>query len=54
LRDPDAQFCVAYGLTPTGACLVRPDGVVAWRAKEAERDPEGALDRVLRAVLCRR
>jgi 2-polyprenyl-6-methoxyphenol hydroxylase-like FAD-dependent oxidoreductase len=54
LRDPDGRFCAAYGLTATGACLVRPDGVVAWRAKEAERDPERTLDRVLSTVLFRR
>jgi aklavinone 12-hydroxylase len=33
------DFADAYGLSPGGATLVRPDGVVAWRAREAaERD----------------
>ena len=32
----DAEpFAAAYGLAPGGATLVRPDGVVAWRAREA-------------------
>ena len=28
------RFAAAYGLAPGGAALVRPDGVVAWRARE--------------------
>ena len=39
LRDREGRFCAAYGLDADGACLVRPDGFVAWRAKSAERDP---------------
>jgi 2-polyprenyl-6-methoxyphenol hydroxylase-like FAD-dependent oxidoreductase len=35
LRDPDGAFCAAYGIGPSGAALVRPDGYVAWRATEA-------------------
>jgi putative polyketide hydroxylase len=36
----DAEsFADAYGLSPGGATLVRPDGVVAWRARgRAGRD----------------
>jgi hypothetical protein len=30
--DPDGNFAESYGITPTGAVLVRPDGFVAWRA----------------------
>jgi putative polyketide hydroxylase len=30
----DAEgFAAAYGLSPGGATLVRPDGVVAWRSR---------------------
>ncbi len=25
------DFCGAYGITPDGAVLIRPDGHVAWR-----------------------
>ena len=27
-------FCDAYGIGPSGATLVRPDGYVAWRAQD--------------------
>lgn len=36
-------FRTAYGLDPTGASLIRPDGYIAWRAEEAPEDPAGAL-----------
>jgi putative polyketide hydroxylase len=50
LRDPDGRFCSAYGLSPAGACLVRPDGFVAWRAQAAEQDTAGSVERALRAI----
>jgi putative polyketide hydroxylase len=53
LRDPDRLFCPAYGLAPDGACLVRPDGVVAWRSRTAAANPAAALTQALRAVLDR-
>ena len=37
----------ADGVNPDGAVLVRPDGVIAWRAKEAAADPQTELRRVL-------
>jgi hypothetical protein len=47
LRDEDGpmgqRFCNSYGLSDTGASLVRPDGFVAWRAERAVSDPGGAL-----------
>jgi 2-polyprenyl-6-methoxyphenol hydroxylase-like FAD-dependent oxidoreductase len=44
-------FAGAYGLSPGGAVLVRPDGVVAWRARaDAQRDE---LERALEVALCR-
>jgi 2-polyprenyl-6-methoxyphenol hydroxylase-like FAD-dependent oxidoreductase len=46
-----------YGVTATGAVLVRPDGFVAWRAKEAVAQPAqtlaSVLDRVLSAPVVR-
>ena len=53
LRDPDLRFNEAYGLTGSGATLVRPDGFVAWRAKAMQPDPAGAVITALRAVLQR-
>lgn len=46
-------FTEAYGLEPSGAALVRPDGFVAWRAPALPRNPAAALTGALRRVLCR-
>jgi hypothetical protein len=51
--DVEGRFSSAYGVTATGATLVRPDGFIAWRAREAGEQPEQELNRVLRRVLCR-
>ncbi len=48
-----ADFCEAYGVTPQGAVLVRPDGFVAWRSRGMEPTPGAALARVTCAVLRR-
>jgi 2-polyprenyl-6-methoxyphenol hydroxylase-like FAD-dependent oxidoreductase len=53
MLDPEAQFATAYGLTLSGASLVRPDGFVAWRAKAAVQDPKNVLAKVLRTILMR-
>jgi putative polyketide hydroxylase len=54
LRDPENGFAAAYGITATGAALVRPDGFVAWRAKSSETKPQDTLKSVLARVLCNR
>ena len=51
LRDTQARFGDAYGLSPSGAALVRPDGFVAWAARALEKDPEKALAGALGALL---
>jgi putative polyketide hydroxylase len=53
LADPENRFCSTYGLSATGACLVRPDGFVGWRAKAIERDPSASLTKALHALLGR-
>jgi hypothetical protein len=45
--------CDAVGVSPTGAVLVRPDCVVAWRAVEGEAAPEATMARVFAAMLGR-
>ena len=42
-------FTDAYGITPDGACLVRPDGIVGWRSSGAFHRDEvaGALESIL-------
>jgi putative polyketide hydroxylase len=42
-----------YGVSPTGAALVRPDAFVAWRIWRRPRDPAQALITVLSRVLHR-
>ncbi len=40
----------AYGITPEGAVLVRPDFVIAWRAHGPQGDLARVLDRILSRV----
>ncbi|TDP93916.1 aklavinone 12-hydroxylase RdmE [Labedaea rhizosphaerae] len=49
---PDA-VAAKYGLGPTGASLIRPDAMVAWRAVEAPEDPTAALTAAVAAILDR-
>jgi hypothetical protein len=53
LKDPENGFGAAYGISASGATLLRPDGFVAWRSVAADRDAEGALRAALRSSLCR-
>jgi 2-polyprenyl-6-methoxyphenol hydroxylase-like FAD-dependent oxidoreductase len=52
LRDPGGGFDAAYGLEPGGCVLVRPDGFVAWRARNREGAARKRSKEVLSAVLC--
>jgi 2-polyprenyl-6-methoxyphenol hydroxylase-like FAD-dependent oxidoreductase len=54
LRDPGGGFAAAYGISASGAVLVRPDGFVAWRAHDATGASGVAMSDVLRALLLRR
>jgi putative polyketide hydroxylase len=53
LPVPDDSFTDAYGVSSTGAVLVRPDGFVAWRAHAAPNHPAETLAAALRAALMR-
>ena len=53
LTDPAGGFCAAYGITPSGAVLVRPDGFVAWRDKTGDEASVERIRSVLATVLCR-
>ena len=46
-------FPTAYGIGPSGASLVRPDGYVAWRASDHTPDAADRLATALRHVLAR-
>jgi len=47
LVDVDGRWPSAYGVTSTGAVLVRPDGFIAWRAEGHVAYPERMLEAVL-------
>ncbi|QWF85357.1 FAD-dependent oxidoreductase [Amycolatopsis sp. CA-230715] len=53
LRDPEDRFLASYGLTRTGASLVRPDGFVAWRAPAEPDDADAELRQALTTLLAR-
>jgi 2-polyprenyl-6-methoxyphenol hydroxylase-like FAD-dependent oxidoreductase len=50
--DPAGGFAAAYGLAPGGCVLVRPDGFVAWRARDGALRGASRISDVLSAVLC--
>ncbi|MFI9384271.1 FAD-dependent monooxygenase [Kutzneria sp. NPDC052558] len=47
------EFLARYGIGASGASLVRPDGVVAWRTVEAPDEPSSVLREALAALLGR-
>jgi hypothetical protein len=53
LADAEGSFTGAYGISPSGAVIVRPDGFVGWRAVDAADAPEQALQHALESLLCR-
>jgi 2-polyprenyl-6-methoxyphenol hydroxylase-like FAD-dependent oxidoreductase len=50
----EPEFPDAYGIASDGAVLVRPDGVVAWRAVDGTGASPATLHDVLTTVLCRK
>lgn len=53
LVDVDGYWAAAYGVQPTGAVIVRPDGFVGWRTQGAESPSQQSLETVMRRLLCR-
>ncbi|HEY1282197.1 MAG TPA: FAD-dependent monooxygenase [Acidimicrobiales bacterium] len=51
IDDPKADVATSFGISDSGAVLVRPDGFVAWRAERLPDDPVAALGSALRRVL---
>ncbi len=52
-REPSGRLEQVYGVGPSGATLVRPDGFVAWRAREAAADAAETLAAALARALGR-
>jgi 2-polyprenyl-6-methoxyphenol hydroxylase-like FAD-dependent oxidoreductase len=48
-----ARFADVYGFGAAGAVLVRPDGFIAWRAREAGEDATAELGEALSRALAR-
>ena len=51
LVDVGGDFTERYGIGHTGAVLIRPDGFVAWRARELTGDPVRTLAEVFARLL---
>jgi putative polyketide hydroxylase len=47
----DADVAGAYGLSASGATLIRPDGFVAWRAADVRGGTDDELTTVLTRIL---
>jgi 2-polyprenyl-6-methoxyphenol hydroxylase-like FAD-dependent oxidoreductase len=52
LADPEDRFHDAYGISAAGAVIVRPDGFVGWRARDAAGASEEVALHALRSLLC--
>ena len=48
----EGEFPNSYGITPSGAVLVRPDGFVAWRAADDSMASPDTISRTLSRLLC--
>ncbi|MCW2881641.1 MAG: PheA/TfdB family FAD-binding monooxygenase [Sphaerisporangium sp.] len=46
----DGDWAAAFGVSPRGAILVRPDAFVAWRSADSQPEPEKVLADVLGQV----
>ncbi|GAA2385902.1 FAD-dependent monooxygenase [Nonomuraea africana] len=53
LLDEEGVWLERYGVTKSGAVLIRPDGFIAWRSMSADLDPAATLERVLLRILAR-
>jgi 2-polyprenyl-6-methoxyphenol hydroxylase-like FAD-dependent oxidoreductase len=53
VEDADGVFADAYGLSASGAALVRPDGFVAWRTADASTASAATMTEILSALLFR-
>ncbi|KAL3495323.1 FAD binding domain-containing protein [Aspergillus germanicus] len=49
--DEQDKWAELTGVGDDGAVLVRPDGIVAWRSKEAGSLPKGDLEKIVTSIL---
>lgn len=53
ISDPAHRFGQTYGVSDSGAVLIRPDGFVGWRSRGPAADPATTLIGALRSLLRR-
>lgn len=53
LEDPTGHLSDLHGIEPDGCVLVRPDGFVSWRARDAHEASVAALRVALSGALAR-
>jgi putative polyketide hydroxylase len=53
LSAAGSTFADAYGITASGAVLVRPDGFIGWRSLSGQDDAEQEVTQALTTLLCR-
>lgn len=53
LHDVEQRWYTTYGVSTTGAVLVRPDGFIGWRAYATYAQPEQELEQALMTLLAR-
>jgi 2-polyprenyl-6-methoxyphenol hydroxylase-like FAD-dependent oxidoreductase len=53
VSDPGGDFCASYGISASGAVIVRPDGVVGWRAVDETGASAAVIADVLSSLVCR-
>jgi hypothetical protein len=46
----DAHFDRRFGVSPTGAVLVRPDGIIAWRSEEFVANAGAVLEASIKSL----
>jgi 2-polyprenyl-6-methoxyphenol hydroxylase-like FAD-dependent oxidoreductase len=53
LAAPDDRFERAFGIAPDGATVVRPDGIIGWRATAAATDARATIQDAMTKLLSR-
>jgi putative polyketide hydroxylase len=51
--DNDDDFLASYGISSSGAVLVRPDGFIAWRAQSSTVHPGETAAQIIARLLCK-
>jgi hypothetical protein len=51
VQDIENRWVEKYRITDSGAALVRPDGIIAWRRADADSAPEATLRAAFAGIL---